>query len=226
MRKADRLFQLVNLIRVRQPVTAAVLAAELGLSVRSIYRYIDDLSVAGIPVYGETGIGYRLDPGFELPPLSLDAAEAEALQLAVEMLACSGAGHLQPAARSLLHKLQAAMPERAASPRTARALRAVPVSLPYWQPLHIAIAAGRSVHLRYRTLQGAPSDRIVYPLGLFHWGQHWTLGSWCGLRQDYRDFRLDQIEALAEADGLALPAQVGLEAYLRHQQRAWTLRGH
>ena len=76
MRKADRLFQLVNLIRVRQPVTAAVLAAELGLSVRSIYRYVDDLSVAGIPVYGEAGIGYRLDPAFELPPLSLDAAEA------------------------------------------------------------------------------------------------------------------------------------------------------
>lgn len=226
MRKADRLFQLVNLIRVRQPVTAAVLAAELGLSVRSIYRYVDDLSVAGIPVYGEAGIGYRLDPGFELPPLSLDAAEAEALQLAVEMLACSGAGHLQPPARSLLHKLQAAMPTRAASPRTARALRAIPVSLPCWQPLHVAIADGRSVQLRYRTLQGTSSERTVYPLGLFHWGQHWTLGSWCALRQDYRDFRLDQIEALAEAEGLDLPAQVGLEAYLRYQQRAWALRGH
>lgn len=226
MRKADRLFQLVNLIRVRQPVTAAVLAAELGLSVRSIYRYVDDLSVAGIPVYGEAGIGYRLDPGFELPPLSLDAAEAEALQLAVEMLACSGAGHLQPAARSLLHKLQAAMPTRATSPRTARALRAVPVSLPCWQPLHAAIAAGRSVQLRYRTLQGASSERTVYPLGLFHWGQHWTLGSWCALRQDYRDFRLDQIEALAEAECLDLPAQVGLQSYLRHQQQAWAQRGH
>ncbi len=109
---------------------------------------------------------------------------------------------------------------------TARALRAVPVSLPYWQPLHAAIAAGRSVHLRYRTLHGALSDRTVYPLGLFHWGRHWTLGSWCGLRQAYRDFRLDQIEVLAEADGLALPAPVGLEAYLRHQRQAWTLHRH
>lgn len=172
MRKADRLFQLVNLIRVRQPVTAAVLAAELGLSVRSIYRYIDDLSVAGIPVYGEAGIGYRLDPGFELPPLSLDAAEAEALQLAVEMLACSGAGHLQPAARSLLHKLQAAMPERAASPRTARALRAIPVSLRCWQPLHAAIADRRSVQLRYRSRQGDISQRSVFPLGFVVDGGH------------------------------------------------------
>ncbi len=226
MRKADRLFQLVNLIRVRQPVTAASTAAELGLSVRSIYRYIDDLSVAGIPVYGEAGIGYRLDPGFELPPLSLDAAEAEALQLAVEMLACSGAGHLQPAARSLLHKLQAAMPERAASPRTARALRAIPVSLRCWQPLHAAIADRRSVQLRYRSRQGDISQRSVFPLGLVHWGQHWTLGSWCALRQDYRDFRLDQIEAMDDAVDVPLPAWVTLEAYLQHQQRAWEQRAH
>ncbi len=226
MRKADRLFQLVNLIRVRQPVTAAVLAAELGLSVRSIYRYIDDLSVAGIPVYGEAGIGYRLDPGFELPPLSLDAAEAEALQLAVEMLACSGGGHLQPAARSLLYKLQAAMPLRVAPVRIARALRAVPVSLPCWQPLHAAIADRRSVQLRYRSLQGDSSQRSVFPLGLFHWGQHWTLGSWCALRQDYRDFRLDQIEAMDDAADVLLPARVTLEAYLQHQQRAWAQRAH
>ncbi|TGW16193.1 YafY family transcriptional regulator [Stenotrophomonas maltophilia] len=226
MRKADRLFQLVNLIRVRQPVTAAVLAAELGLSVRSIYRYVDDLSVAGIPVYGEAGIRYRLDPAFELPPLSLDAAEAEALQLAVDMLACSGGGHLQPAARSLLHKLQAAMPLRIAPMRIARALRAVPVSLPCWQPLHAAIADHRSVQLRYRSLQGDISQRSVFPLGLFHWGQHWTLGSWCALRQDYRDFRLDQIEALEDAADMRVPAQVTLEAYLQHQQRAWEQRVH
>jgi len=71
MRKADRLFQLTNLIRARQPVTAHQLAEELGVSVRSIYRYIDDLSVSGIPVYGIAGEGYRLYEGFELPPLNL-----------------------------------------------------------------------------------------------------------------------------------------------------------
>ncbi|WP_457319295.1 helix-turn-helix transcriptional regulator [Stenotrophomonas sp. P5_B8] len=226
MRKADRLFQLVNLIRVRQPVTAAVLATELGISVRSIYRYMDDLSVAGIPVYGEAGIGYSLKPNFELPPLTLDASELEALQLAVEMLACSGGGHLQPAARSLLHKLQAASPSGPPKPRIARALRAVPVSLPCWQPLHTAVREGGTVHLRYRSLQGRLSERTVLPLGLFHWGQHWTLGSWCALRQDYRDFRLDQIESLSNAAPLTVPEHVALEAYLQHQQSAWDGRAY
>ncbi|UYC12306.1 YafY family protein [Xanthomonas sp. CFBP 8445] len=227
MRKAERLFQLVNLIRVRQPVTAAVLATELGLSVRSIYRYLDDLSLGGIPVYGEAGIGYRLDPAFALPPLALSGEEVEALQLAVEMLACSGGGQLQPAARSLLHKLQAALPMPAAVPRVARALRAAPVALPCWQALHAATAQRRSVRLRYRSLQGETSERAVLPLGLFHWGQHWTLGSWCGLRAAYRDFRLDRIEAVQPcATPLPVPAHVALDAYLQHQRVAWAQRGH
>ncbi|WP_254459777.1 helix-turn-helix transcriptional regulator [Xanthomonas sacchari] len=227
MRKAERLFQLVNLIRVRQPVTAAVLAAELGLSVRSIYRYLDDLSLGGIPVYGEAGIGYRLDPAFALPPLALSGEEVEALQLAVEILACSGGGQLQPAARSVLHKLQAALPMPAAVPRVARALRAVPVALPCWQALHAATVQRRSVQLRYRSLQGEASERTVLPLGLFHWGQHWTLGSWCGLRAAYRDFRLDRIEAVhACATPLPVPAHVALEPYLQHQRAAWAQRGH
>ncbi|AJC46557.1 helix-turn-helix transcriptional regulator [Xanthomonas sacchari] len=227
MRKAERLFQLVNLIRVRQPVTAAMLAAELGLSVRSIYRYLDDLSLGGIPVYGEAGVGYRLDPAFALPPLALSGEEIEALQLAVEMLACSGGGHLQAAARTLLHKLQAAVPAPTAVPRVARALRAAPVALPCWQPLHAATAQRRSVRLRYRSLHGETSERTVLPLGLFHWGEHWTLGSWCGLRGAYRDFRVDRIDAVQpSAVPLPVPAHVALDAYLQHQRTAWAQRGH
>ncbi|MCC4591915.1 YafY family transcriptional regulator [Xanthomonas campestris pv. cannae] len=226
MRQAERLFQLVNLIRVRQPVTAAVLAAELGLSVRSIYRYLDDLSLGGIPVYGEAGIGYRLDPAFALPPLALSGEEVEALHLAVEMLACSGGGHLQPAARALLHKLQAAMPTLATPPRVASALRAEPVALPCWQALHAAIAQHRSVRLRYRSLQDETSERTVLPLGLFHWGQHWTLGSWCELRGAYRDFRLDRIEAVQPcATPMPVPVHEALDAYLQHQRAAWAQRG-
>ncbi|MEE1920209.1 HTH domain-containing protein, partial [Pseudomonas asiatica] len=69
MRKADRLFQLVNLIRVHQPISAERLASRIGVSVRSIYRYIDDLSFSGIPIYGTAGVGYALDADFEMPPL-------------------------------------------------------------------------------------------------------------------------------------------------------------
>ena len=86
MRKADRLFQLVNLIRVHQPVTAAFLAERLEVSVRTVYRYIDDISASGIPVYGEAGRGYTLSEGFELPPLTLSDDELEALTLSVDMM--------------------------------------------------------------------------------------------------------------------------------------------
>ncbi|WP_444939344.1 helix-turn-helix transcriptional regulator [Microbulbifer sp. JMSA002] len=75
MRKSDRLFQLANILRAHQPITAKELAEKLSVSERTIYRYMDDLSVSGIPVYGETGVGYRLSNGFELPPLQLTQEE-------------------------------------------------------------------------------------------------------------------------------------------------------
>lgn len=86
MRKADRLFQVVNLIRTHQPITAQQLAERIGVSVRTIYRYIVDISITGIPVYGESGIGYLMDEDFELPPLTLNQDELAALMLGVEML--------------------------------------------------------------------------------------------------------------------------------------------
>ena len=86
MRKAERLFQLVNLIRAQQPITAEQLAQRIGVSVRTIYRYIDDLSLSGIALYGEPGRGYSLQDGFELPPLTLSQDEIAALLLGVELL--------------------------------------------------------------------------------------------------------------------------------------------
>ena len=104
MRKANRLFQVVNLIRVHQPITAARLAERLGVSVRTIYRYIDDLSLGDIPIYGEPGIGYSMHKDFELPPLTLSEDELEALTLSVSMLSRSTGYELSAAAKLLLSK--------------------------------------------------------------------------------------------------------------------------
>jgi predicted DNA-binding transcriptional regulator YafY len=87
VRKSDRLFQLTNLLRAHQPLTARELATRLCVSERTIYRYIDDLSLAGIPVYGEAGLGYRLSEGFEMAPLQLSATELEALITGVNLVA-------------------------------------------------------------------------------------------------------------------------------------------
>ena len=109
MRKADRLFQLVSLARVHQPITAHDLR-HLGISVRSVYRYTDDLSLSEIPIYREAGVGYRLDHNFELPPLNLTAAELEPLFLGIEMVSKSTGETLPIAANSLLCKISASLP--------------------------------------------------------------------------------------------------------------------
>ncbi|MCG8518567.1 MAG: YafY family transcriptional regulator [Pseudomonadales bacterium] len=220
MRKSDRLFQLTNLLRAHQPITARALAQRLAVSERTVYRYIDDLSVSGVPVYGEAGVGYRLTPGFELPPLQLTGGELEALVLAVNLATSRTSGQLAASARSLQSKIEAALPatlasEHARAPRTVRA-PATPKATPppYWETLHQTISQGTAVAMHYQALNGDISQRPIRPLGLFYWGNKWTLGSWCGLRQDYRDFRVDRILQLTPAT-LASPEHVSLDDYLK-----------
>lgn len=130
MRKSDRLFQVVNLIRVHQPITADALAERIGVSARTIYRYIDDLSVSGIPLYGVAGVGYSLREGFELPPLTLTRTELDALMLGVEMLSTAAGTELATSARTLLSKITAALPSADVPPSLSsiRALRVRPAT--------------------------------------------------------------------------------------------------
>lgn len=226
MRKAERLFQLVNLIRAHQPISAEQLAQRIGVSVRSIYRYIDDLSLSGIPLYGEPGRGYALQADFELAPLTLSQDEIAALMLGVEMLSKSTGVALAAAARSLLSKIGAVLPPHSLSPGGAalRALGETPSGhdLRHWDRLHLAIRQKHPVRLDYLSLDGTPSQRLIYPLGLFYWGGKWTVGSWCTLRAAYRDFRLDRIGALAvPSEAAAAPVEVSLQAYMSHQTEAW-----
>lgn len=231
MRKSDRLFQLVNLVRIHQPITAEVLAERIGVSVRTIYRYIDDLSLSGIPLYGTTGIGYALDEGFELPPLTLNADERDALVLGVEMLGTCAGAELGAAARSLLVKILAALPASAREPSLAnvRALRVRPADEEQrnLDTLRRLIQQGRAVQFAYLSLAGEASQRTVFPLGLFYWGGKWTVGSWCTQRRAYRDFRVERMHSLqAQPEGLELQGQFNLQAYMQFQAAQWAVRGH
>lgn len=226
MRKAERLFQLVNLIRAHQPITAEQLAQRIGVSVRSIYRYIDDLSLSGIPLYGEPGRGYFLQADFELAPLTLSQDEIAALMLGVEMLSKSTGVALAAAARSLLSKVGAVLPPHTLSPSSAalRALGETPSGhdLSHWDYLHQAIRQKRPVLLNYLSLDETPSQRLIYPLGMFYWGGKWTVGSWCALRAAYRDFRLDRINGLSDpSEATTAPTEVSLQSYISHQIEAW-----
>jgi predicted DNA-binding transcriptional regulator YafY len=226
MRKSDRLFQVVNLIRVHQPITAEDLAGRIGVSVRTIYRYVDDLSVSGIPLYGVAGVGYALHEGFELPPLTLTQDELDALMLGVEMLSNSAGAELASSARTLLSKVAAALPLRNTEPSFSniRALRVKPVTPDQrcLDELHRAIQQAKAVRFSYFSLSGEASDRTVFPLGLFYWGGKWTVGTWCTSRKAYRDFRVDRIQSLQiMTGGQKLEAQWNLRSYMQFQSDQW-----
>lgn len=221
MRKADRLFHLVNLIRRQQPVTAALLAEQLQVSVRSVYRYIDDLSVTGVPVYGEPGRGYCLQPGFELPPLHLSPEELEALQLAVRILSQVVSHDMACAASSLSAKILASLPDEHIYPESLLFSFASGLSDQHkkmWEKLRQAITSRQWISVIYCSLQGQRTERTMYPLGLFYWGNKWTLGSWCALRKEYRDFRVDLIQQLTCCEApMTLPSDVNVKTYINHQ---------
>ena len=225
MSKPDRLFQLTNLLRAHQPVTAKQLAEKMMLSERTIYRYIDDLSVSGIPVYGEPGVGYRLTEGFELPPLHLTPLELEALVLGVNLVTTRTGENLSQAAHSLLSKIEASLPLDHDLKMGNESVALAPYSFydkkirKNWDLVHTAIKEKTQLQLHYLSLDEQESERNIYPLGLFYWGGVWTLGAWCFLRTAYRNFRVDRIEDIVISNAtLLLPEQVSLSDYIQVQK--------
>ena len=221
MRKSDRLFQLTNILRRHQPLTARQLAEKLMVSERTIYRYVDDLSLLGIPIYGEPGVGYRLSEGFELPPLQLSPGELEALIAGVSFTASLTGKDFAASAHSLLAKIEAVLPNESKIISSEGRVVRVPAShresegYLLWGKIHSAIEARRWLKIGYNSLSEVMTARTVFPLGLFYWGGKWTLGCWCGLRGDYRDLRIDRITQLVLSEHAgSLPEHVSLPAYI------------
>ncbi|QNM95966.1 helix-turn-helix transcriptional regulator [Chitinimonas koreensis] len=201
MRRADRLFQIVQFLRGRRLTTARWLAERLEVSERTVYRDVRDLMLSGVPIEGEAGVGYTLRHKLDLPPLMFDREELTALRLGAEMAAAWSDPQLARAAQSALAKIDGALPgdmRRPTAPLLAPSFDAHhDVS---FAPLREAIDSRRVVELDYRK-PGLPGEtRRVQPLALLFWGAHWTLAAWCELRGDHRHFRLDRIEALRTLD--------------------------
>jgi predicted DNA-binding transcriptional regulator YafY len=199
-RRADRLFQIVQLVGGRRMSTAAFLAERLEVSERTIYRDMADLQRQGVPVEGEAGVGYQLGAGFHLPPLMFSPAEATALVAAARLAQHRLDPALAQALGSALGKVRGVLPPLARSQAEALPLYAPSCAddpvLAHLQTLREAIVMRLKLRLRYRDAGDAPSQRTVHPLACFYWGQVWTLGAWCELRADFRSFRLDRIAAL------------------------------
>lgn len=201
MRRADRLFALIELIRGRRLSTAADLAGRLAISVRTVYRDVADLQAQGVPIEGEAGVGYRMRAGYSLPPLMFTPAEAQALAVAVRLSQPRLDTELADQAEAALHKLLAVMPASTRAAAHSVKLFAPPVgldnaALANLGPLRAAADQHQPVHFTYLDLQERRSERRVHPLGCFFWGQVWTLAAWCTQRQAFRSFRLDRISGL------------------------------
>ena len=208
MRRADRLFQLVQLIRGRRLTTAAHLAGRLEVSLRTVYRDVADLQRQGVPIEGEAGVGYRLGAGFDLPPLMFSHDEARALVASVRMAQVWQDPALAQAAEMALGKILSVLPVAARVAAQSMAVYAPPLGLQpavqiTLQTLRKAVQARRKLQLAYRDATNRASLRIVRPLGCFYWGSVWTLAAWCESRNDFRSFRLDRMESLQAMDSAA-----------------------
>ncbi len=221
MRRADRLFQIVQLLRGRRLTTARYLAERLEVSERTVYRDVRDLILSGVPIEGEAGVGYVLRHKLDLPPLMFDKEELEALRIGARMAQAWGDKALGRAAEQALAKIESVLPGTLKPNLAGSRLYAPTVrfySLDMMAPLRQAIAEHRVVDLDYHKQDGEASSRRVWPLGLFFWGTVWTLTTWCELRADFRSFRLDRIDQIQLSDEYfsLLPEQT-LEAWLKRE---------
>lgn len=221
MRRAERLFQILNLLRNRRlVVTAEQLADQLETSRRTIYRDIQSLILSGVPIEGEAGVGYRLARHFDLPPLMFDNREMEALLLGARMVRVWSDREMAAAANSALQKILAVTPPPLREAEQDFSIYVPPVAwsekvTTHGEVIRAAIQNRQVLQIDYTRQDGEASQRQIQPLGLFFWGSIWTLVAWCELRGDYRSFRLDRIDELSVLDsGFEVSADKNIDHYL------------
>ncbi len=199
MRRADRLFDIIQVLRLaRTPVTAATIAEELEVTPRTVYRDIATLQARRVPIDGEAGVGYVLRRGFELPPLMLTEEEVEAVAVGMRLLRRTGDPGLEAAARNVLTKLAAAMPDilrehLISGPFHVAAGRAPEPGPVNPSAIRAAIRSARKMRIDYVDLKGATSTRTICPVAMEYHVQATLICAWCELRNDYRHFRADRI---------------------------------
>lgn len=206
MRRADRLFRIVQLIRGRRLTTAAQLAERLEVSPRSVYRDIAALQAQGVPIEGEAGVGYRMRRGFDLPPLMFTRQEAQALVACLRVAQPRIDAALAAHAEEALAKILSVLPEAERTAAERLSLYALPVgpdaeTRERLSRLRVAAEDKIRLQIDYRDLADARSVRVVRPLGCFYWGEVWTLAAWCEMRGDFRNFRVDRIVAINALPG-------------------------
>lgn len=207
MRKAERLFQIITLLRGRRTVlTAATMAELLEVSERTVYRDIQALSLSGVPIEGEAGVGYRLQRHFDLPPIMFDRDEIDALLVGARMAQAWSDKEMAAKAMTAMQKILSVLP-----PELRHSDDELPIYAPdftanqaytrFKEEIRRAIKQRNILLVGYRDASNEETQRHLEPLGLVFWGKSWTLIAHCLLRDDYRMFRLDRISELTITSG-------------------------
>jgi len=200
MRRTDRLFDIIQILRDGKLHRAQDIADRLEVSVRTIYRDMDTLIASGVPVQGERGVGYMAVDAITLPPLTLTAAELEALNLGMAIVGEAADPDLKAAALSLAEKVDAVLPAQTVAEADQWKFAVYPFAdaargFGHMASLRAAIKGRQKLRLDYRRIDGTQTHRVIRPLHMEYWGRVWTLTGWCELREDFRVFRVDLIEA-------------------------------
>lgn len=202
MRRADRLFRIVEYLKARrQVVTAESLAKILEVSVRTLYRDMADLSTSGVPIIGEPGVGYMLDKDYVVRPLMFDVEELDALMLGAQMVESWGDKELIKAAHKAIDKITSVLPDRLQKEISETFLfslptQAKPVITIDFSAVRRSIRSKNKVEFSYTREDGQKSTRCVRPLCLAFFGPVWLLLGWCEMRKDFRNFRLDRMKKM------------------------------
>jgi predicted DNA-binding transcriptional regulator YafY len=200
MDKTERLFSVMDALRRhRRPVTAAAMAEEQGVSVRTLYRDIQTLIGLGAPIDGEAGIGYMLRPGFFLPPLMFTADELEALVLGARWVQGRPDEGLASAARNALAKIATASPEDLRDRINNTGLWAASAAWnqeqePLLSVVRESMRTEKALHISYADESGKLTERPIWPVTLAYYEEKQIIGAWCTMRQDFRNFRVDRVQ--------------------------------
>lgn len=198
MRRTDRLFDLIQILRDGRLHRASEMAEKLQVSVRTIWRDMATLMASGMPVEGERGVGYILRAPITLPPMILTGAELEALRLGLRLVAEGEDPNAARAARTLAAKIASVTPAPESEDElfaytgenAAPATQHIPL-------LRAAIRARERLAVTYIDLEGREIHTDIRPLALEMAGRIWTLIAWCEARMDFRIFRIDRLTVIS-----------------------------
>lgn len=203
MQRAERLNEIVHhLRRMHHAVTANALAETFEVSLRTIYRDIQNLVDSGVPINGEAGVGYIMDKSYHLPPIMFDADELEAIALGIGMVAYGTDEQFAVKAQSAFKKIQATLPAplihelHQISTFSAPSHYKIPWEVSFTQ-VRECIRRKNKVQFNYLDLQQQTTQRTIWPLALISFSPVWLVAGWCELRQSFRNFRLDRISEFA-----------------------------